>query len=175
MATAETLVWYDRRRQRFISPVTVQIDLQAVLDAVPTAELLAHPLAYQPQRAASDAPPGYQGVWRAHTVTFAGQSAQLRLLVVHSASKARLDAQKRQEALAKLQQRLAAIQTHLNQRKYKRRDYTGSKFIWPSVATQPKTCGISPCKARMALLNSLTRSTPNAWRRPNNAMAATRS
>ncbi len=124
MATAETLVWYDRRRQRFISPVTADTDLQAVLDAVPTAELLAHPLAYQPQRAASDAPPGYQGVWRTHTVTFAGQSAHLRLLVVHSASKARLDAQKRQEALAKLQQRLAAIQTHLNQRKYKRRDYT---------------------------------------------------
>ena len=57
-------------------------------------------------------------------MTFAGQGAHLRLLVVHSASKARLDAQKRHEALAKLQQRLAAIQTHLNQRKYKRRDYT---------------------------------------------------
>lgn len=48
MATAETLVWYDRRRQRFISPVTADTDLQAVLEAVPTAELLAHPLTLSP-------------------------------------------------------------------------------------------------------------------------------
>jgi transposase len=122
MATAETLVWYDRHRQRFITPVTADTALQAVLN-VPTAELLAHPLAYQPQRAASDAPPSYHGVWREHTVLFDGQSAHLRVLVVHSASKARLDASKRQEAIAKLQQRLAAIQAHLNQRKYKHRDY----------------------------------------------------
>ena len=124
MATAETLVWYARRGQRFIRPVSADSDLQAVLDAVPSAELLAHPLTYHPQRAASDAGPGYYGVWRDHTVPFDGHSAQLRVLVVHSASKARLDAEKRQENLAKLQQRLAAIQTHLNQRKYKRRDYT---------------------------------------------------
>ena len=124
MATAETLVWYARRQQRFISPVTADTELQAVLDAVPRTDLLTHPLTYQPQRAVSDAAPGYYGVWREHTVTFDDHSAQLRVLVVHSASKARLDTEKRQENLAKLQQRLAVIQTHLNQRKYKRRDYT---------------------------------------------------
>ena len=124
MVTTKTLVWYERRRQRFISPATADTDLQAVLDAVPTAELLAHSLAYQPQRAASDPPPGYHGVWREHTVTFDGQSAHLRVLVTHSASKARLDAEKRQAALVKLQTRLATIQAHLNQRKYKHRDYT---------------------------------------------------
>ena len=55
---------------------------------------------------------------------FDDHSAPLRVLVVHSASRARLDTEKRQENLAKLRQRLAVIQTHLSQRKYKRRDYT---------------------------------------------------
>jgi transposase len=124
MATAETLVWYERQAQRFISPVTADSTLQTLLDDVPAAELLAHPLDYHPQRAASDAPAGYHGVWREHTVTANDHSARLRLLVVHSESKARLDAEKRHKALDKLQQRLAAIQTHLNQRKYKHRNYT---------------------------------------------------
>jgi transposase len=124
MATAETLVWYEQRHQRFVSPVTADSALQAVLDAVPAAELMAHPLAYQPQRARGGAPPGYYGVWREHTMTHNGQSAGFRLLVVHSVGKARLDAQKRQTLLDKLLQRLAEIQEQLNQRKYKRRAYT---------------------------------------------------
>lgn len=124
MATAETLVWYEQHQQRFVSPMTADSALQAVLDAVPAAELLAHPLAYQPQRAKGGAAPGYYGVWREHTVTHNGQSACFRLLVVHSVGKARLDAQKRQTLLDKLLARLGGIQEQLNQRKYKRRDYT---------------------------------------------------
>jgi transposase len=124
MATAETLVWYDRQAQRFISPVTADNALQRLCDDVPAAELLAHPLDYHPQRAGSEAPAGYHGVWREHTVTTNEHSARLRLLVVHSESKARLDAEKRRQAIDKLNQRFADIQAHLNQRKYKRRDYT---------------------------------------------------
>jgi len=124
MASAETLVWYERQQQRFISPVSADSALQAVLDAVPTAELMAQPLDYQPQRAAKGAEPGYYGVWREHTVSHEGQSAHLRVLVVHSVGKARLDAEKRQTLLDRLLERLAAIQAQLNQRKYKRRAYT---------------------------------------------------
>jgi len=124
MATAETLVWYERRKQRFISPITADSALQAILDAVPMAELLAQPLDYHPQRSASDAAPDYHGVWREHTIVFGGHSARLRVLVTHSAGKARLDANKRRDALAKLQRRLSDIQAHLNQRKYRQRDYT---------------------------------------------------
>jgi len=43
---------------------------------------------------------------------------------VHSVNKARLDAEKRQTLLARLQKRLVEIKSELNQRKYKRRDYT---------------------------------------------------
>jgi transposase len=125
MATPETLVWYGQHDQLFISPMTADSALQALLDGVPHDELLAQPLAYHPQRQRdASAPPEYYGVWREHTVEYQKQILRVRVLVVYSVSKARLDAEKRQDALAKLEKRLAEIQAHLNQRKYKRRNYT---------------------------------------------------
>lgn len=125
MATAETLVWYGQQKQRFISSLTADSAVQALIDSVPTEELGAHPLAYQPQRQRdTTAPPAYHGVWREHTFAHARQSVRARVLVVQSESKARLDADKRQTLLGKLQKRLAEIHEQLNERKYKRRDYT---------------------------------------------------
>jgi transposase len=125
MATPETLVWYGQHDQKFISPMTADSALQALLDGVPHDELLAQPLDYHPQRQRdASAPPEYYGVWREHTVEYQKQTLRVRVLVVYSVSKARLDAEKRQDALAKLEKRLAEIQAHLNQRKYKRRNYT---------------------------------------------------
>src|SRR3972149_11579121 len=102
MATVETLLWYERQGQRYLTGVTADEGVQAVLDGVAQAQLLAHPLAYQPKRAGEDAAPGYCGVWREHTLQAEGQQAQVRVLVVYSVSKARLDEQKRQAALTKL-------------------------------------------------------------------------
>ncbi len=47
MATVETLLWYDQQQQFFISPLIADAALQAVLDAVPAAELRAAPLVLQ--------------------------------------------------------------------------------------------------------------------------------
>jgi transposase len=125
MATPETLVWYGQQKQRFISSLTADSAVQALIDRVPPEELMAHPLSYQPHRQRdAAAPPAYHGVWREHIIQHGGQSVQVRLLVVHSLSKARLDAEKRQTLVDRLQKRLAEIQSQLNQRKYNRRDYT---------------------------------------------------
>jgi transposase len=124
MATPETLVWYGLQDQKFVSPMTIDSELQALLDSVSPHELQVHPLAYHPARMKPGTPPEYYGVWREHVVSHAGQSLRVRVLVVFSQSKARLDAEKRQDALQKLLKRLEAIQSHLNQRKYKRREYT---------------------------------------------------
>lgn len=124
MVSVQTLLWYERQGQRYLTSVTADEGVQAVLDGVAQAELWAHPLAYRPKRAGADAAPGYCGVWREHTLAAEGQSARVRVLVVYSVSKARLDAQKRQAALTKLLERLGEIQSHLNRRKYKQRDYT---------------------------------------------------
>src|SRR3990172_12427270 len=82
MATVETLLWYERQGQRYLTGVTADEGVQAVLDGVAQAQLLAHPLAYQPKRAGEDAAPGYCGVWREHTLQAEGQQAQVRVLVV---------------------------------------------------------------------------------------------
>jgi transposase len=124
MGTPETLVWYGQHQQKFITPMTAEGDLQVLLDSVPADELMSHPLNYHPARAATTTAPMYFGVWREHTFTHDGHSVQTRVLIVQSVSKARLDAQKRDGALQTLQKRLKGIQQHLNQRKYKRRDYT---------------------------------------------------
>ena len=124
MGTPETLVWYGQHDQKFITPMTAEGDLQTLLDSVPTDELMRHPLAYHPARATTPTEPAYYGVWREHTLTHQGQSVKTRVLVVYSVSKARLDAQKRDAAMQKLQNRLEKIQAQLNQRKYKQRDYT---------------------------------------------------
>lgn len=123
MATPDTLIWYAQHDQKFISPMTPDQGLQALLDRVPAQELLAHPLDYAPLRATPNALPTYYGVWREHTLVHEGQTLRVRVLVVYSRSKAKLDAEKRQAYLAKLFKRLAGIQSHLNQRKYKRRAY----------------------------------------------------
>lgn len=124
MATPETLVWYAAHQQRFISPMTADAALQAVIDAVPAAELHAATLDYLPQRTAAKTAPQYAGVWREHTLTSESQTLQVRVLVVYSRTKAKLDAEKRQDQIAKLLQRLTTIQSHLNQRKYKQSAYT---------------------------------------------------
>ena len=128
MATIETLLWYEAQHQFFISPITADAALQAVLDAVPAAELQAAPLDYLPQRAPANTAPGYAGVWREHTWTQPNQTLRVRVLVVYSQTKAKLDAEKRQAHLDKLCQRLTTIQRHLNQRKYKRRAYAAEQI-----------------------------------------------
>lgn len=102
MATPETLVWYGQHQQRFITPMTADGELQALLDRVPTEEWMSHPLHYHPARATDSTAPAYYSVWREHTFTHAGHSVHTRVLVVHSVSKARLEAQKREQALQKL-------------------------------------------------------------------------
>ncbi|MDL1894730.1 IS1634 family transposase [Anaerolineae bacterium CFX7] len=139
MATIETLLWYEQQHQFFISPITADAALQAVLDAVPAAELRAAPLDYLPQRAPAQTAPRYAGVWREHTLTQPDQTLRVRVLVVYSQTKAKLDAEKRQAQLDKLCHRLTAIQGHLNQRKYKRRAYVEAQIHLAQRGNAAKT------------------------------------
>ncbi|MSP12308.1 MAG: hypothetical protein EXR62_05045 [Chloroflexi bacterium] len=81
-------------------------------------------MAYHAARAGAAIAPEYYGVWRAHNIRYDKQMLPVRVLVVYSVSKARLDATKREAQLQQLLQRLADIHLHLNQRKYKPSAYT---------------------------------------------------
>lgn len=78
MATPETLVWYDAHQQSFISPITADESLQALMDAVSASELQAAMLDYLPQRAPANRAPLYAGVWREHTLTYQKQALRAR-------------------------------------------------------------------------------------------------
>jgi transposase len=103
-----------------------------VLKSVSAEELAAHPLGYRPRRQAQDADfVPYCGVWRLFEITVAPpKGAQEpaavftdRVLVVWSAGKARLDAEKRRTYLKRLLEGLDKIARQLNQGRYARRDY----------------------------------------------------
>jgi len=162
MGTPETLVWYGQHHQRFISPMTADEELQAVLDSVPWAELQAHPLGYHPVRAKSDAPTEYYGVWRAHTLPAKNGELAVRVLVIYSVGKARLDAQKRTETLQKLLSRLTIIGDTSTSANTNAVTTPWSKSISPNGAMPRMTWWISLCRAKTAHCPSPLLSTPTS-------------
>ena len=114
----------------YLGPLPDGKATEALLRSVTATELAAHPLAYRPQRV----PPGdaafvpYQGVWRPVTFAHGDQRFTDRALVVWSAGKERLDAQKGKTYLKRLLNGLAAIQKKLNAGRYRRRAYVEQRL-----------------------------------------------
>jgi transposase len=126
---------YLARGQQFLGPWTPSEVLEIVA-AVPHEELMAHPLDYRPQSAKDTDPPSYYGIMR--TVDFdphGQQATTLRLLVLYSRGKARLDADKRANHLAKARAAFDDIQGKLNRRRYKRACYVEQR-----IRTELKKC-----------------------------------
>lgn len=117
----------------YLGPWARDQQVRRVLRSVSEDELAAHVLAYRPRRQAqaADFVP-YRGVWRPFTITVPPPPNRPaakpevfsdRVLVLWSAGKARLDAQKRRTYLKRLLDGLDNIRRHLNQGQYARRDY----------------------------------------------------
>jgi len=131
MITAEAALACQRHGLFYLGPLADSGAVQAVLRSVTAEELADHPLAYRPQRVKADdarfVP--YQGVWRPFTFEHEGHQVTDRVLVVWSAGKQRLDAEKRKKQLKRLLNRLADIQSKLNTRRYKQRAYTEKQLV----------------------------------------------
>jgi len=114
----------------YLGPWEATTSVNAVIRSVSESELAAHELAYQPQRRAPADQPfvPYRGVWRPFVVTYDSHAYADRALVVWSAGKQRLDAEKRKVYLKRLLNRLAEIQGHLNQNRYISRVYTAQQM-----------------------------------------------
>lgn len=116
----------------YLGPWAQNAVVTDVLKSVTAQELAAHPLGYRPRRQAQgpDFVP-YRGVWRPFKITVPPPKGAAepglvftdRVLVVWSAGKARLDAEKRRTYLKRLLEGLENVARHLNQGRYARRDY----------------------------------------------------
>ena len=115
---------YLQQKQLFVGPWTPP-DIRKLMSTISQQQLLDSPLAYRPQSQREGDPAPYYGVMReVEFMDGEGEDevcASLRVLVIYSRSKARLDAGKREDHLAKLQDGLRHIQSKLNQRRYKSR------------------------------------------------------
>jgi transposase len=125
MLTAEALAAYTARGAYYLGPLDPGLGggaVRALLAEVPADELAASPLRYRPQRAADASTfEPYHGVARELWVRHpqADQPPlRVRALVVWSPGKARLDAQRRQTDLHRLEQALADLAPKVGRRPY---------------------------------------------------------
>lgn len=122
MFNQELIEGYLKEAVLFLGPWTPP-DVRTLMRAVTTAELMDHPLSFQPQSARADDPPTYYGVLRTFDFAADDQPVPLQVLIVYSRGKAKLDRQLRDNHLDKVLTRLADIQTKLNRRRYKHEAY----------------------------------------------------
>jgi hypothetical protein len=128
MLDPEVIVAYEEKSIRWLGPLNADEGLLALMRAVPDEELASHPLDYRPVNQPKDEPLRYQGALRSATIHHNGQEVPIQVLVVKSRTKRKLDQERRQTYLERLTQRLDKIQSMLNTRRYKRRDYTGAQI-----------------------------------------------
>jgi transposase len=130
MLTPAAVAAAHRLHLSYLGPWEANTSVNAVIRSVSDDELAAHPLDYRPQRQAPADEPfvPYRGVWQPFAVSYDGQTYADRALIVWSAGKQRLDAEKRKVQLKRLLNRLAAIQSHLNQGRYISREYAAHQI-----------------------------------------------
>jgi transposase len=116
MLNRKLIAGYLEQGYHFLGPWTPPA-VERLIASVDQGEIIANPLTFQPQSAKSSDPPSYYGVLRSITFEAHGQQASLRVLVLYSQGKARLDAQKRADHLSKLLAHLAVLEGKLNQRR----------------------------------------------------------
>ena len=131
MITPEAVLACHDHNLFYLGPLANGTAAEAVLRSVAAEELSARPLAYRPRRVKPDddrfVP--YQGVWRPFTFEHDGRQVTDRVLVLWSAGKQRLDAEKRKAHLKRLLNKLADIQKKLNSRRYKKRAYVEQRLV----------------------------------------------
>ena len=120
---------YLRGGHLFLGPWTPPA-MRVLMATVSHQDLMDNPLTYRPSSAKEDDPPIYYGVMRSYDFVVENEADEsqslnetLRVLVLYSRHKARLDADKRHDHLTKLQAQLEAVQRKLNQRRYKKACY----------------------------------------------------
>jgi len=100
----------------FLGPWTPK-EVRDIVSGVEESELMAHPLAFQPQSVAGDDPPTYYGVMRTVKFEHHGKIDELTVLVLYSRGKAKLDRDRRDGHLQAVEEGLCEIASKLNTRR----------------------------------------------------------
>ena len=124
MLDQAVIVAYEEKGVRWLGPLHADPGLQEVIQAVSNTELAEQPLDYRPTNQPQGEPLRYQGVLRPAIIEQEGHQVAIQVLVVKSVTKVKLDRDRRQTYLQRLTKRLEAIQGMLNQRRYKKKEYT---------------------------------------------------
>jgi len=128
MLRPEAIVTYDLEQMRWLGALNLDESLRTLLASVGDEELDAHPLDYRPVNQPKDEPLRYHGVLRSTVIEHKGQRVPIRILVVKSRTKLKLDQERRQTYLDRLTSRLREISGMLNKRHYKRRAYAQAQI-----------------------------------------------
>ena len=116
MLDREVLVAYEEKSIRWLGPLNADEALLDLIRSVPDEELDQNALDYRPTNQPKDEPLRYQGVLRSATIDHDGQRIPVRILVVKSRTKVKLDRDRRETYLKRLTDRLEKIQSMLNTR-----------------------------------------------------------
>jgi len=171
MLTLDALAAYAASGFCYLGPVDPSVGggaVRALLASVSQAELAAAPLAYRPQRAAADPHwQPYQGVLRELPLPHPQANQPplpIQALVVFSPGKARLDAQKRETYLCRLEQALADLVGKLG-----RRPYTTVSAVQQRVA---RLCQHQPARPFLSIVVAEGAAGPTlTWQRTEAALA----
>jgi hypothetical protein len=109
MLDQAVIVAYEGKGVHWLGPLHADPDLQEVMHSVSNAELAEQPLEYRPTNQPQDEPLRYHGVLRSAMITQEGQQVAIRVLVVKSTTKVKLDRDRRLTYLRRLTKRLEAI------------------------------------------------------------------
>ena len=128
MLRPEVIVTYDQEQIRWLGPLNLDERLRTLMGSVRDEELDAHPLDYRPINQPKNEPLRYQGVLRFTVIEYKEQSVPIRVLVVKSRTKLKLDRERRQTYRERLTRRLEKIKGMLNKRRYKRKTYAQAQI-----------------------------------------------
>jgi transposase len=112
---------------RFLGPWTPQ-EIRDIVLQVEQVELLTHPLTFQPELAEHDNLPSYYGVVRTLDFTHGGKTDSLTVLVLYSRGKAKLDHDRREDHLGRVEEGLRKLQSQLNLRRCKGKCYVQERI-----------------------------------------------
>ncbi|MFQ6063684.1 MAG: hypothetical protein ACE5J9_11000 [Methanosarcinales archaeon] len=114
----EIVIKYHERGVQYLAPVEITDERKEIVLSVPEEEFEKHKLDYKDRSKGT-----YWAIFRHITFKYKSRMITDKVLVVKSETKLKRDRKNREKAINKRKEKLEPIESKLNQRKYKDKDY----------------------------------------------------